>query len=104
MLSGVGDTSIILSTVPVALTSTLYGIIFSNFVFLPCAAKVRERTDKEILLQKIITEGTIAIGSDLHPRVLEKKLKSFLTPSSRHGKLVSLKRIKEMFEIEKQQV
>lgn len=31
MLGGIGDTSIILKAVPIALTSTLYGIVFSNF-------------------------------------------------------------------------
>ncbi|MBU1169593.1 MAG: MotA/TolQ/ExbB proton channel family protein [Proteobacteria bacterium] len=96
MLSGIGDTAVILATVPVALISTLYGIVLSNFFFLPFAANIRERTDQELLLQKIIMEGTIAIGSKSHPSVLERKLKSFLTPSAREGKLVSLKRIREI--------
>ena len=96
-LVGVGDTSVILATVPIALTSTLYGVVLANFFFLPFAANVRERTDRELLLQKIITDGIIAIGSDLHPRLLETKLKSFLTPSSRNRKLVSYKRIQEKF-------
>ena len=33
MLAGVGDTSTILATVPIALTSTLYGVILANFFF-----------------------------------------------------------------------
>ncbi|MBU0730726.1 MAG: MotA/TolQ/ExbB proton channel family protein, partial [Proteobacteria bacterium] len=99
MLAGVGDTSIILKTIPIALTSTLYGIIFSNFFFVPFAANLRERTDQELLLQKIITEGVIAIESEVDPRVLERKLKSFLTPSLRRGRLVSLKRIQARFGI-----
>jgi chemotaxis protein MotA len=101
MLAGVGDTTIILATIPVALTSTLYGVLFANFFFLPFAAHVQERTDREILLQKIILEGVVAIGSDLHPRVLENKLKSFLTPASREGKLVSIERIQKKFNIQK---
>jgi len=101
MLSGVGDTSVILQTVPIALTSTLYGVVFANFFFLPFAANIRERTNHEILLGKIIMDGVIAIGSEHHPRILEQKLKSFLTPSSRKGKLVSLERIREKFVIVK---
>lgn len=101
MLAGVGDTSIILATIPVALTSTLYGVLFANFFFLPFAAHVQERTDREILLQRIILEGVVAIGSELHPRVLENKLKSFLTPASREGKLVSIARIQKKFNIQK---
>ena len=99
MLAGVGDTSVILATVPVALTSTLYGVIFANFFFIPFAANLRERTDHELLLQKIITDGIMAIESEVDPRVLERKLKSFLTPSSREGQLVSLERIRARFNI-----
>lgn len=100
MLGGVGDTSVILAMIPIALTSTLYGIIFANFFFMPFAVKVRERTSQELLLQKIIMEGVIAIGKEQHPRVLEKKLKSFLTPSERNGHLVSLKMLHEKFQNE----
>jgi len=101
MLAGVGgDTSVILKTVPIALTSTLYGIVLANFVFIPFAGKVRERTDRELLLQKIILEGVIAIQSEMSPRVLERKLKSFLTPASRLGRLVSLKKIQKRFNIQ----
>ena len=99
MLAGVGDTSVILATIPVALTSTLYGVLFANFIFLPLAAHIQERTDREVLLKKIILEGVVAIGSDLHPRALENKLKSFLTPSARAEKLVSLERIRKKFNV-----
>ena len=101
LLAGVGDASVILATVPIALTSTLYGIVLANFFLLPFAANIRERTDRELLLQKIITDGVLAIESEANPRSLEMKLKSFLTPSSRHGRLVSLKRIQEKFNIQR---
>lgn len=99
MLAGVGDTGVILATIPIALTSTLYGVVFANFFIVPFASFLRERTDQELLLKKIILEGVIAIQNEMDPRVLERKLKSFLTPASRHGKLVSLKRIQERFKI-----
>jgi len=99
MLSGVGDSKVILATVPIALTSTLYGVILANFFCLPFAGNLRERTDHELLLQKIIMEGVIAIESEMDPRSLERKLHSFVTPSSRNVQLVSLKRIQERFHI-----
>jgi len=99
MLAGVEDTSVILATVPIALTSTLYGVVLANFFFLPFAASIRQRTDRELLLQKIITDAVLAIESEVNPRVLEMKLKSFLTPSSRKGRLVSLERIQKKFQI-----
>ncbi len=99
MLASAGDVSLILATIPIALTSTLYGVVFANLFFLPFAAHMRERTDHELLLQKIILEGVSAIESELNPRVLEMKLKSFLTPSSREGRIISVKRIQERFKI-----
>ncbi len=99
MLNGIGDTAVILKAVPIALTSTLYGLIFSNFFFLPFAANLRERTNQELLLQKIITEGIIAIDSEINPVILKTKLDSFLTPSERVEEFVSYRQIKERFNI-----
>lgn len=101
MLGGIGDTSVILKAIPIALTSTLYGLIFSNFFFLPFAAVVKERTNQELLLQKIIMEGVIAIDSEMNPVILKTKLESFLTPSEREEQLVSYAKIKERFNIER---
>ncbi len=99
MLGGIGDTSVILKAIPIALTSTLYGLIFSNFFFLPFAATIKERTNHELLLQKIIMEGVIAISSEMNPVILKTKLESFLTPSERETKLVSYTKLKERFNI-----
>jgi len=99
MLAGIDDTGIILKTVPLALTSILYGLIFANFFFIPFAANLRERTNQELLLQKIIMEGVLAIQSELNPTVLRTKLLSFLTPSDRKADLVPLSRIQERFHI-----
>jgi len=99
MLAGIDDTGIILKTVPLALTSILYGLILANFFFIPFAANLRERTNQELLLQKIIMEGVLAIQSELNPTVLRTKLLSFLTPSDRKDDLVPLSRIQERFHI-----
>ena len=103
MLGGIGDTSVILQAIPIALTSTLYGLIFSNFFFLPFASNIKERTNQELLLQKIIMEGVISISSELNPVILKTKLESFLTPSDREVQLVSYAKIKERFNIEREQ-
>ncbi|HIJ77908.1 MAG: MotA/TolQ/ExbB proton channel family protein [Desulfobulbaceae bacterium] len=99
MLAGVGNTTTILATVPIALTSTLYGVVFSNFFFMPFATLIRERTEQELILKKIIMEGILAIEQEADPRYIERRLKAFLTPSSRQIQLISLKRIQERFKI-----
>lgn len=103
MIGGIGDTSVILKAIPIALTSTLYGLIFANFFFLPFASVIKERTNQELLLQKIILEGVIAISSEMNSVILKTKLESFLTPSERKEHLVSYAKIRERFSIEKQE-
>lgn len=100
VLNGIGDTAVILKAVPIALTSTLYGLIFSNFFFLPFAANLKEKTNQELLLQKIITEGIIAIDSEMNPVILKTKLDSFLTPSERMEELTSYAQIQKRFNID----
>lgn len=99
MLSGVNESAVLIQAISTALTSTIYGVLLAYFLFLPFAAHIRERTDHELLLQKIILEGVLAIENQLKPRVLEMKLKSFLTPSSRTGKIISLERIRERLKV-----
>jgi chemotaxis protein MotA len=99
MMAGVGDPKVIMASVPIALTATLYGLVFSNFFFLPFAANLAERTSQELLLQRMILEGVLAIQSEMNPHLLETKLKSFLTPSSRSGQVVSLAKIQQRFKI-----
>jgi len=103
MLGGIGDTSVILKAIPIALTSTLYGLIFANFFSLPFASVIKERTNQELLLQKIIMEGVIAISSEMNSVILKTKLESFLTPSERKENLVSYAKLRERFSIEKQE-
>ena len=98
MLSGMGSSTVIMSTIPVALTSTLYGIVLSNFFLYPFIANIRERTVQELFLQKIISEGMTAIAGDIHPRMVERKLKAYLTPSARKDDLISLAKIREQLE------
>jgi chemotaxis protein MotA len=83
MLAGIGDTGVILRTIPVALTSTLYGILLANFVFTPVAENIHHKTSKEILLMKLVIDGVAAILEERNSHKLEKKLESFLTPAAR---------------------
>lgn len=84
MLAGIGDPEVILKSIPIALTSTLYGIVLSNFVLTPIAESIHAKTERELLLQKLVTDGVIAIRREPNPIRLATKLESFLTPSARH--------------------
>jgi chemotaxis protein MotA len=97
MLYGVGDTGVILKTIPMALTSTLYGIVFSYYILVPVAENIYSKTQKELFMQSIMTDGIIEIGKEQNLFKLEKRLSSFLTPSAREGKQESLHELRKRY-------
>ena len=95
MLAGIGDPEVILRSIPIALTSTLYGIVLSNFILTPIAESIRAKTERELLLQKLVTDGVIIIRREPNPVRLATKLESFLTPSARHHENRSIDEIRD---------
>ncbi|HIJ66286.1 MAG TPA: motility protein A [Candidatus Hydrogenedentes bacterium] len=83
MLSTVDDPSGIGAGMAVALLTTLYGAVIANVLFLPAAGKLRVRTGMELLSKEIIIEGILSIQSGDNPRVVEQKLKAFISPAER---------------------
>lgn len=98
MLAGIGDTGIILRTIPVALTSTLYGIILAYFVCIPIAENIHARTQEELLIHKLIAEGVTLIGQEYNTMRLQTRLQSFITPHERDIQNMSMKEIRERYE------
>lgn len=66
-----------------AFMATLYGVTSANLIFLPIAHKLRAIASEELLIQEVILEGVIAIQSGNSPRLVEERLKSFVTPRQR---------------------
>jgi chemotaxis protein MotA len=93
MLTGLGDTQIILKTIPLALTSTLYGVVLGSFVFNPMAESIRSKTQQELLLQRLVVEGVVAVQQESRPDRLERRLLSFLTPAERPRHKQSLEQV-----------
>lgn len=85
MLRGLANVSAenIGPSMAVALITTFYGAMMANLLLLPLAEKLRARTNEEVLHLKIITEGILLIQSGVNPRIVEKKLNSFLPPQLR---------------------
>jgi chemotaxis protein MotA len=94
MLAGISNPDVILKTIPVALTAPLYGIVLANSVFFPIAESIHAKTQKELLIQRLITDGVLIIRSEPNPRRLAIKLESFLTPSARTLENLSLNEIR----------
>lgn len=78
MLSGLNDPSTVGPAMAVALTTTLYGAMFSNLIFLPIAGKLKNQTEEELLVKAITVEGILAVGKQENPTLVEQKLQGFL--------------------------
>lgn len=83
MLSQLENPEAIGPGLAVALTTTLYGALLANLVFLPIAGKLKVRSDEEILMREMMTEGILSILAGDNPRILKEKLEAFLPPNQR---------------------
>lgn len=83
MLATMDDPSSIGAGMAVALLTTLYGAVLANVLFIPVAGKLKVRTASELLTREITIEGILSIQSGDNPRVVEQKLKAFISPAQR---------------------
>lgn len=83
MLRNMNDPSSIGGGMAVALLTTLYGALLANLIALPIADKLKLRSAEERLHKEIVIRGVMAIQSGDNPRIVEQKLKTYLSPSQR---------------------
>jgi len=83
MLRSLEDPSQIGQGMAMALITTFYGALMANLIFLPIAGKLRSRTQSEVLMKEVVIEGILSIQSGDNPRIVEQKLKAFISPSMR---------------------
>lgn len=79
MMSRVEDPSQMGPAIATAFVATLYGVGIANLLFLPIANKLRTRHAEETLLCEVIVEGVLAIQSGENPRIVEQRLRAFLS-------------------------
>ena len=83
MLKNLSDSAAIGPNMAVALLTTLYGSLIANWICVPISNKLKLQNNDEYQLREIIIEGLLSIQAGENPRVIEEKLKSFLSPSAR---------------------
>ena len=85
MLKDLSDPDSIGPNMAVTLITTLYGSVLANWICSPVANKLTGFNDSEIKLKEVMIEGILSIQAGENPRVIEEKLKSFLSPTERKG-------------------
>ena len=84
MLKNLSDPDTIGPNMSVALVTTLYGSMLANWISSPVATKLSTNNDIEIMMKEVMVEGLLSIQAGENPRVIEEKLKSFLSPTARN--------------------
>lgn len=83
MLKNLDDASTIGPNMAVALLTTLYGSMLANWICTPISSKLKVIDALEAQTKSIVIEGLLSIQAGENPRVIEEKLKSFLSPADR---------------------
>jgi chemotaxis protein MotA len=67
----------------VALVATLYGLVLTNFVFIPIAENLAKQTQEDMVARSIVVEGIMLIQAEKPTKYIEEKVKSYLLPKQR---------------------
>jgi len=78
VLGNMGDPLEMGRGIAIALQTTLYGLLFSNFLFLPLSKKLSAYVKSESNLLYIILEGLMDIAKCRNPKAVAYRLQSYL--------------------------
>ena len=85
MLQQMDDPSAIGPGMAVAIITTLYGAVVANLFSGPLSDKLAQRSEQEQMMKTIVIKGVMSIQSGDNPRIVEQKLKTFLSPVARRA-------------------
>ena len=86
MLHNMDDPNAVGPAMAVALITTMYGSLLANWVSIPFSNKLKVLGTDEVLMKSVLIEGMLSIQAGENPRIIEEKLKSFLSPTMRQDK------------------
>ncbi len=83
MLGQLEDPDAIGPGMAVALLTTFYGMLMANLLFNPIAGKLAIRSELEVARKEAIVDALLALQAGVNPRILQEKLKAYLSPQER---------------------
>lgn len=78
-LGNMGDMEVLGPAISAAFVATLLGIFTGYVLWHPFANKLREKSEREVLIKEIMIEGILAITNGEPPSVIKDKLQSYLS-------------------------
>lgn len=83
MLANLSDPSTVGPNMAVAIVTTFYGSLIANVFCNPAVNKLKLRSSQESLMKEVMLEGMLSIQAGENPRIIEEKLKAFMSPKLR---------------------
>ncbi|MDS1029863.1 flagellar motor protein [Bacillota bacterium LX-D] len=78
VLSSLNEPESLGGAIAVAFIATLYGISSANLLWLPIAAKLKNKSHKETMVMEMMIEGVLAIQAGENPMFIQARLTNFL--------------------------
>jgi len=103
LLMGLGDTEFILKSIPIALISTLYGVVLSNFFLIPTAERLRQSLETEALLYQLVLEGAVTLVREANVHKLLTKLNALVPPEERIADPLMIKKLHRLAQLEEEE-
>ncbi len=66
------------SSIAVAFTATLYGVVSANVIYIPIASKLKLRLKQSLLEKEMIVEGVCSIRNGMNSKMLRDKLTIYI--------------------------
>ncbi|MFH0810335.1 MAG: flagellar motor protein [Pseudomonadota bacterium] len=79
VMENLSDPSMLGEGIAVAFVATVYGVGLANLLFLPIGNKLKIRHRQHMIVKEMMLEGVVAVSVGENPRLIEDKLKSFLS-------------------------
>ncbi|MEW5976536.1 MAG: flagellar motor protein [Acidobacteriota bacterium] len=83
VMENLSDPSKLGAGIAVAFVATVYGVGSANLIFLPCANKLKLRHREAMASREMMLEGVIGILEGINPRIIEEKLKGYLSEAQK---------------------
>jgi chemotaxis protein MotA len=76
VMGNLSDTSKLGAGIAVAFVATIYGVGFSNLVFIPLGNKIKKRIAQKMKDKRVLLEGGLLITSSFSTMIIDQKLRA----------------------------
>ncbi|MEW9081428.1 flagellar motor protein [Caldanaerobacter subterraneus] len=83
VLSNISEPEKLGPAIAMAFIATLYGVSSANLFWLPIAQKLKNKAKIKTTERELILEGSLSLQAGENPRILERKLLTFITNDKR---------------------